>query len=80
MDKETKCVLAEAACELVLGAAIGVGLNKFVLPKCDPVEKVVVTAGTCVGSWMLGRGFCKQFYKFCDGVFGTDFGDVIEQM
>lgn len=80
MDKETKCVLAEATCELVLGAAIGVGLNKFVLPKCDAIEKVVVTAGTCVGGWMLGRGFAKQFYKFCDYAYGTDFSDIIENL
>lgn len=81
MDTETKCMIAEAIGEAMLGGAIGVGLVNHVYPKCDSnTEKVIMTLGTMVGSWMIGRAFGKQFYKFCDSAFDTDFEDIIDSL
>lgn len=80
MTKEEKCMIAETIGEAILGAAIGVCLDKTVMPKCNGCEKAVVALGTAVGGWMIGRSFAKTFYKFCDGVFDTEFEDAIEKL
>ena len=81
MTNETKCVIAEQVLEGLMGGAIGIALTKFVLPKCNVTEKVVVTLGTCVGSWVLGRELGKKFYKWCDdNVEDVDFEDVINDL
>lgn len=81
MKTETKCLIAEAVGEVMLGGAIGVGLVNHVYPKCDnKTEKVVMTLGTMVGGWMIGRAWAKTFYKFCDGVFDVDFEDIIDAL
>ena len=80
MDKEAKCVLAEQVGEVFIGATIATCVEKVVFPHCNPAEKLVVGVGTMIGSWMVGRAWAKQFYKFCDAAFDTDFEDVTEQL
>lgn len=79
MTIEKKCEIAEQVCEFTLGAAIGIVTTGCVLPKCkNGLEKAVVMLGTGIGGWMIGRSFAKQFYKFCDVVFDTDFSDITD--
>lgn len=81
MNTEVKCIIAEGIGEIMLGGAIGVGLVNHVYPKCESnTEKVIMTLGTMVGGWMIGRAFGKQFYKFCDSTFNTDFEDIIDHL
>lgn len=81
MKKETKCKIGEVVGEVVLGLAVGVVTDNIVYPKCNnKIEKIAVTLGTGVGSWMLGRAWAKTYYKFCDEVFDTDFEDVIDAL
>ena len=81
MHKETACVVGEFVGEVVLGAALGTAVNKTIMSKCDnPVEKGVIYLGTLVGGWMVGRVWAKQWYKFCDAAFDTDFEEVIENL
>ena len=81
MKTETKCMIAETVGELMLGGAVSIVLQNHVYPECDnKTEKVIVTLGTMVGSWMLGRAWAKTFYKFCDGVFDADFEDIIDAL
>lgn len=68
-----KCVIAEQVCEGLIGGAIAIVLGKTVIPKCDGFEATVVTLGTGALGWMVGRGFAKKFYKFCDDTFDTEF-------
>jgi hypothetical protein len=77
MKTETKCFIAEQVCEGIMGGAVGIILSNNILPKCNNnAEKVVVTLGTTVVGWMLGRSFAKQFYAYCDYNFGTDFEET----
>lgn len=81
MTNETKCVIAERVMEGLMGGAIGIGLTKFVYPKCNAAEKVVVTLGACAASWVLGREFGKKFFKWCDNsVEDVDFEYVIDEL
>lgn len=70
-----KCVMAEQVCEVLIGGASAIILNKTVTPKCNGLETIVVTLGSGVLGWMVGRGFAKKFYKFCDDTFDTEFED-----
>ena len=72
MKLETKCVIAEMTGEALIGATMSIILRKTIFPKCKSGDKVIATLGTAVMAWMVGRSFCKEFYEFCDGVFGTD--------
>ena len=81
MEKETKCIITERICECFIGGTVGIIASDHVLPKCENnFDKVVVTGGALIGSFMIGRAFTKQFLKFCDSVFGTDFKDVTDEM
>lgn len=74
MKKETKCVIGEVVGEVILGAAVGIAELKFVDPHLNTkFEKTAIHMGTMVGSWMLGRAWAKEYYGFCDKMFGTDF-------
>ena len=74
MDVKKKCEIAETIGELVLGGAMGVLSAKAMDTVCENTfEKVLVASGAVVGSWMTGRAFAKQFYKFCNAAFNTDF-------
>lgn len=76
IEKSAKCVVAEQICELLIGGAIGIGVSKTVMPKCNIAEKVVVTLGSALVTYMIGNAFGKKFYKFCDTTFDTEFGDL----
>lgn len=81
MNKETMCKVGEVAGEVILGLATGVAVENIVYPKCNnKLEKVAVTLGTGIGSWMIGRVWAKHYYKFCDVVFDTDFEDMIDAL
>lgn len=74
MDVKKKCEIAETIGELVLGGAIGIVSANAIDAVCENTfSKVLVTGGVVVGSWMAGRAFAKQFYKFCNAAFNTDF-------
>lgn len=77
-----KCVVAEQVCEVLIGGASAIILNKTVIPKCNGLETIVVGLGGSVLGWMVGRGFAKQFYKFCDATFDTEFKEegYLEEM
>lgn len=77
---EKKCMVVEQVCEAVIGGAIGIILETTVFPKCNDVEKIVVTLGAGVAGFFAGRAFAKKFYKYCDDFHGTDFSDVIETL
>ena len=78
MKKETGCVIAAFAMEAIVGVAVGVMLNRFVLPKCTNAEKAIVTGGTAICGWALGRKLDRTFYKWCDEVLHTDLKEVID--
>lgn len=81
MDTEMKCLIAEKVGEGILGYAIGTAVANTILPKCETKHEVVALAiGTGIVSWMTGRAFAKQFLKFCDEMFDTDFKDDIEKL
>lgn len=74
MDVKKKCEIAETIGEVILGGAIGILARDIVYDdRKSGCEKAIVTIGIGIGSWMAGRAFAKQCYKFCNGVFGTDF-------
>lgn len=76
MTTEQKFVVAEQIGEALLGGAIGITVTNVVFPKCDNAfEKAVVLLGTSIGSWMIGRTFCKHLAKFCDDAFDTELSD-----
>lgn len=70
-----KCVIAEQVCEVLIGGASAIILNKTVTPKCNGLETIVVGLGSSVLGCMVGRSFAKKFYKFCDDTFDTEFED-----
>ena len=78
MKKEIGCVIAAFAMEAIVGVAAGVMLNRFVLPKCTNAEKAIVTGGTAICGWALGRKLDRTFYKWCDEVLHTDLKEVID--
>ena len=78
MKKETGCVIAAFAMEAIVGVTVGVTLKRFVFPKCTNAEKAIVTGGTAICCWALGRKLDKTFYKWCDEVFHTDLKEVID--
>ena len=81
MEKETKCMIGEQIGEVLIGGAMAVIINKTIFPKLDGFgDKLIVTAGTSVGAWMIGRAWAKSWLKFCDQAFDTDFEDVYEEM
>ena len=81
MTTETKCVVAETVCEGLMGLAAGTVIANYAIKHdCNAVETTVLTLGAMVVQWSVGRAFAKQFYKYCDNSFGTDFKDVIEQL
>lgn len=80
MSTEEKCLIAEYVGEAIIGSALGIGLTKCVLPKCSPAEQVVVTLGGGIMGWMAGRAFAKQFLKFCDAIFDTEFEDIRDEL
>ena len=80
MELKKKCQIAEQVGEFVLGCAIGACISKNVLPNCNGIEKIFVSAGAGVCSWMAGKTFAKHFYKFCDDTFGADFKEEIAAM
>lgn len=75
MDKQVACIAAEFVCEAFIGGALGIGVNKLVVPHCNKAEKAVVTVGTSILGWAIGREFAKKFYKFCDAKFDTEFNE-----
>lgn len=80
MTTEKKCVIAEHVGEALIGGAIAVGLNKANDHLDSGVEKALLTGGVLVGSWMAGRAFAKQFFKFCDVAFGTEFKNITDAL
>lgn len=81
MEKETKCMIGEQVGEALIGGAMSVVITKTIFPKLNGFgEKFVVTAGSGVGAWIIGRAWAKSWFKFCDQVFDTDFEDVYEKM
>ena len=81
MEKETKCVIGEQIGEVLIGGAIAIVVDKTIFPKLDGFrDEFIVTAGTIVGTWMIGRAWAKSWFKFCDAVFDTDFEDVYEML
>lgn len=81
MDTEMKCLVAETVGEGILGYTIGTAVSKLLIPKCETkTEMVALALGTGIVSWMAGRTFAKQFLKFCDEMFDTDFEDDIEKL
>lgn len=81
MTTETKCVVAEQVCEGLMGLAAGTVVANYIIKHdCNAVEATVLTLGAMIAQWSVGRAFGKQFYKFCDNTFDTDFKDVIERM
>ena len=65
MEKRDVVELAETICEVMVGGAIGIGLKKTILPKCTPMENIVVTLGGGVMSWMIGRTLYKELMEAC---------------
>ena len=81
MTTETKCIIAEQVCEGLMGMAAGTVVANYAKNhNCNAIETIGLSLGAMVAQWSVGRAFGKQFYKFCDGTFGTDFKDVIEKM
>lgn len=78
MNTEEKCIIASRVCEGIIGYTAGVVIRETVIPKCGPLEKVIVTAGTSIAAWTAARYFGKTFFKWCDDVFDTDFGDIVD--
>ena len=73
MDRETICEIGELVGEAMLGAAIGITASNTIIPKCETkIEKIMVVLGGSVGCWMIGRAWCKAYYKWFDYVFETD--------
>lgn len=76
MTTESKLMIAETIGEGLIGGAIGVVVVNNILPECDNKhDKVLVTAGGIIVSWLLGRKFAKEFYEWGDAVFDTDMSD-----
>lgn len=73
MNVKTKCVIAENIGEALIGGAVGICLNKTIIPKCNKFETLVVIGGAAIGAGIVGNKFGKGFYKFCNDVFDTDF-------
>ena len=81
MEKETKCMIAGYVGEAIIGSAIGVTVRQVVFPKLDNTsDKLTVALGSMIGTWMISRKWQKQWLKFCDNVFDTDFEEIHEEL
>ena len=75
--KQTLCSIGEMACECIIGGAIGVASGKFIQrTNCTKGQGLVVTLGSALGAWLIGRKFAKEYYRVCDDQLGTDFIDL----
>ena len=81
MTTEKKCVVAEQVCEVIIGAGVGAVLNNH-LAKNDynAINKVAITLAAGIFTWSATRGFAKKFFKFCDDMFDTEFGDLTDKL
>lgn len=73
MKLETKCEIAEMTGEILIGSAAGIIMTETIFPKCNKMQKVVVTLGSSIVIGMIGRTFGEKFYEYCDEYFGTEF-------
>ena len=81
MEKETKCMIGEQIGEVIIGGSMGIITKNMILPHCDTVcEKIIVSLGAGLGGFVIGRKWAKQWFKFCDATFDTDFEDVCETL